>query len=261
MCDIVNTFCRRILCVRKSTNLSSIYGELGRVPLRIIRQCNMICYWFKILKLPDNNITKSVYNMLKNDANNNITYTGLNWAHHVKILLQSLGHNNLWIQQNSELITFYSLKQRIFDQYYQSWYSNINNSERLSYYRLFKHSFNQEDYLNNIHDRKLRIALCKFRTSSHNLEIEKGRHRNIQRSERTCKLCNQNVVESEYHFLLVCPFLYILRSKFLKPYFCKWPTIYKFTTLMSSSNKKEIFNIAKFIYYANKRRNEAITNN
>ena len=29
---------------------------------------------------------------------------------------------------------------------------------------------------------------------------------------------------------------------------------------MSSSNKKEIFNVAKFIYYANKRRNEGITN-
>ena len=38
---------RKLLCVNKSTNLYGLYGELGRVPLIIIRKVHMFRYWFK----------------------------------------------------------------------------------------------------------------------------------------------------------------------------------------------------------------------
>ena len=38
----------------------------------------MIRYWIKLLISGDNFIPKKVYIMLKNDADNNITYNGLN---------------------------------------------------------------------------------------------------------------------------------------------------------------------------------------
>ena len=62
-----------------------------------------------------------------------------------------------------------------------------------------------------------------------------------------------NKIEDEYHFLLVCPHRE-LRSKYFKPYFCHWPTINKFESLLSSLHKKTICNVAKFIYFANKKR-------
>ena len=57
-------FCRRVLCVRESTNLSGIYGKLVRVPLIIIRKCNMIRYWLKMIKSPKNSLIRIIYNML-----------------------------------------------------------------------------------------------------------------------------------------------------------------------------------------------------
>ena len=192
--------------------------------------------------------------MLRNDAELNITYTELNWAHHVKTLLQSLGFNEVWINQSENSIKYETIKQRIYDHYYQSWYSNINNSLRLSYYRIFKHNFVQEKYLDFIHDKKLRISLSQFRISAHDLEIEKGRHRNIPRSERTCKLFNLNVIESEYHLLLACPFYRNIRKNFLKKYYYTWPTINKFENLMTTENKKTILNISKYLYNANLKR-------
>ena len=40
--EIVHTkFCRKILCVKKSTNLTGLYGELGRVPLLINRKLHI----------------------------------------------------------------------------------------------------------------------------------------------------------------------------------------------------------------------------
>ena len=137
--------------------------------------------------------------------------------------------------------------------YHQSWYTEINNSPRLSCYSRFKHSFIQEKYLSFISDKKYRTALCEFRISAHNLAIERGRYENIPRDDRKCKYCNLNVVESEYHFLLVCPLYGDLRRKYFSPYFCHWPSLLKFENLMSSQSKRVQMNIAKFTYAAEKR--------
>jgi hypothetical protein len=51
-----------------------------------------------------------------------------------------------------------------------------------------------------------RNILSKFRISSHNVEIEKGRYMNIPAEQRICRLCKLDV-ENEIHFLLECPSL------------------------------------------------------
>ena len=46
--ELVHTkFLRYILGVKKSTNLSALYGELARIPLPVYRKINMIKYWVK----------------------------------------------------------------------------------------------------------------------------------------------------------------------------------------------------------------------
>lgn len=110
-------------------------------------------------------------------------------------------------------IPFASIKLRIFDNYKQSWYRNINNSPRLQAYSIFKHNFELEEYLDIILDKKYKTALTRFRTSSHSLLIETGRYDGTPRADRTCKSCNMKQTESEYHFLLVCPFYRDLRVK------------------------------------------------
>ena len=49
-----------------------------------------------------------------------------------------------------------------------------------------------------IRDKKFRIALVKLRTSAHDLEVEKGRHRNIDRNLRYCKNCSMQILENEF---------------------------------------------------------------
>ena len=255
-------FLRKLLCVNTSTNLVGLYGELGRVPLYVLRKFHIIRYWFKLLKSDDTSLIKKIYLMLRNDADENDTYNKSNWAHHVKSILETLGLANLWLDQDmlmgqdnyDSLLCI--LKQRILDQYYQTWYNEINNSRRLCTYSRYKHTFNLEQYLDSIHDKKFKIALSRFRLSSHRLEVERGRYRDIARSDRKCKLCTQNSIENEYHFLLSCPQYINLRRKYLKRCYWSWPTLNKFDNLMMSTNKNEILNLSKYIYYATKLRNE-----
>jgi hypothetical protein len=55
--------------------------------------------------------------------------------------------------------------------------------------------------------KRLRFALARFRTSSHSLEIEVGRHKNINKEDRLCKyrgLYNNDIIEDENHGLFHC---------------------------------------------------------
>ena len=83
--------------------------------------------------------------------------------------------------------------------------------------------FNIETYLSCINVNAYRISLTKLHLSCHNLEIESSRYLNIPGAGRVCTHCNMNVIESENHFLLVCPKYYEIHKKYLKSYYCHWP--------------------------------------
>ena len=174
---IHSKFCRKILCVRRSTNLNALYGELSRIPMYIQRKLIMIKYWIKLLTLNDQSLLYKMYNMLKIDLQNREMYNRYNWAYQIKHILDECGLSIIWQNKLNMLIDFQSIRQHMLDIYYQTWYSSINNSRRL-----FKHTFGFEKYFDFVKDAILRIALSKFRTSSHDLAIEKGRYINLDRN-------------------------------------------------------------------------------
>ena len=63
------------------------------------------------------------------------------------------------------------------------------------------------------------------------LAIEKGRHQNIARQERVYNNCTMNVLETEYHYLLICP------------------------KCLSSKSNITVQNLSKFVFFANRIRN------
>ena len=124
-------FLRRILSVKKSTNLAALYGEVGRLPLSVIRKINIIKYWIEILNQNDSSLVKQVYLMLREDAENHRNYNGKNCASQIEDMLQQHGLGYVWEQQFDIENPFLTIKQRIIDNYLQKWYAEINNSSRL----------------------------------------------------------------------------------------------------------------------------------
>ena len=51
----------------------------------------MFRYWIKIQKLENNTIVKSVYNMIKFDAEQGHTFDNQNWASQIKSMLEKKG--------------------------------------------------------------------------------------------------------------------------------------------------------------------------
>ena len=76
--------------------------------------------------------------------------------------------------------------------------SNTNSSIS-QYYRLFKKSFNAEDYLIQLSGRnksiftKLRLSLLKFAVTT-------GRYDDIPYEQRYCTFCDEHLIGDEFHY-------------------------------------------------------------
>jgi hypothetical protein len=90
--------------------------------------------------------------------------------------------------------------QRNIDIFHQRSFAEISDkSSKLRTYGLIKSEIREEPYLKIVKNIKDRISMTKFRLSNHKLMIEKGRHRNLDKTLRICPFCTS--VEDETHFL------------------------------------------------------------
>ena len=113
-----------------------------------------------------------------------------------------------------------------------------------------------EKYVECISNDKLRSELAAFRLSAHNLDIERGRHINVPRENRICRLCSMSMVESEFRFLLVCPRYSDIRRDLLPS--TAWPSVAKFISIMATNSKMFLLKLSKFIKSANTLRSQTL---
>ena len=116
-------------------------------------------------------------------------------------------------------------------------------------------------YLLIIQNKKHRNAIAKLHLSSHQLNIETGRHTNIERLDRKCNLCKLDDLEDEYHFTLLCPIYKDLRIAYIQKYFYRRPNVMKFLELLNSTRPKILINLAIFILKAFKLRQNILSAN
>lgn len=254
-------FLKSILGVKISTNNSAIYGELGRYPLYLIRYVRIIKYYLKLYSEQNSNcILQTMIRTMRQDINRDQNCQ--NWASSVRDLLQNSGFNDVWLYPESVNSNIFIpvLRNRLIDIYIGTWRNDINSRNSLVMYREIKHNFELSAYIENIQEFKLRQVLAKLRLSSHNLNIESGRHRNIPRDDRKCTICTKNDLEDEYHFVLICTAFSDHRKKFIPKYYYDYPSMFKFIQLLSSTNTKLLTKLAIYCNKAFKIRLELLNN-
>ena len=180
------------------------------------------------------------------------------WSNCIKNIIDSLGYSHVFNNVDTNTKYLHLFKRRMRDQFIQEWHTVINSSPKLDYYAKFKENFCYEDYLDKSKNDTLRQSFSRLRLSSHSLEIETGRYNGVDRMNRLCKLCNQNLVETEYHFLLCCTQYRDIRIKYLGHQ--SWPTLNKFNSFMSTKNSNLLYKISKFVTEAFVIRTDALNN-
>ena len=255
--------CKTVLGVGSKAASPAILGECGKNSLYILCYLKAVSYWLKLISLPNNNLTKSCYNLMFLQCERGKK----NWASKIKQILFQFGYGYAWEEQHVLLDSngfINRFKTTLTDCDTQLWKSNLEEMSKLTMYRLFKLELCPEIYLSLTIPRRLRKAIAKFRISNHELEIELGRHTNIEKQDRICKLCELNnlrCIEDEFHVLFECAAYNEIRKIYIERQFSDLKNLYSFNNLMSNKDANVVANLANFIYNMYKIRNMKLGSN
>ena len=202
------SFHKQLLGVRQQTNTYGVHLEIGSHPILFNAIKASVKNWERIRQYN----CRATYE--------EATIDNLPWATSIKQTFEVNGMLETFLAAGMETSESDSphmlLFQRLKDQYNQEALGSINEeSSKLKFYSLLKTELGAEKYLSEITHVKQRVDLTRLRLSSHSLHIETGRHNGTQREDRTCTLCNSNLIEDETHVIITCPMYNDIRREYL----------------------------------------------
>ena len=232
-------FLKYIVGTSKSCPNLAIYGETGEIPLSLKAYRLMSKYWYRVKNLPNEMLVKMA--LLEN------VKLKTNWIKTIEKLLNCL---HLTDKTDNPSKFNKAIDKNTKDGFINFWREALGdpNLSRLQFYSVIKKEFSFEKYL-ELPDFISRKNIAKIRCSDHALEIEKGRHKNMPREGRLCKVCKDKEIETEDHFLTKCKFYDNLKIKhnFTEP-------ISSFTFMRDTDPEK----LAKYLFNAWTERENAI---
>ena len=234
--------------VKNSTPPYMVYGETGCMPIYVDIMSRCLSFYINVKNGPENTLSHTLLQSLF--LMYNIVPNTCRYLKYIKSSLDKLGRSYLFNNQTANIHTSEHIKsvikQRVKDQYIQSWTSSLSSSSKSIFYKTFKEDFTFEPYLDML-PTKFRVQLTKFRLSNHRLPIETGRWNNTDRNRRFCTKCNTNTIGDEFHSIFECDHFKVARNKHIDSFFLLNPSVYKSTYLFKSQNKNTLISLAKFI--------------
>jgi hypothetical protein len=192
--SVQNRAMRFFLGTHKFTPTLGLCGDMGWYPINIYHKIEMIRLWNRLIKMPDNRLTKRVFKWnLENQAK---------WSMEVNRVLNMVEMDDCFTSK--KICNIQTLSEKLKENYRVDWAQKITEKPKLRLYKTFKQEFKTETYVLSNINRSERSFFAQLRFGILPIHIETGRFTRKPLEERTCKICNNGEVEDEKHFLLNC---------------------------------------------------------
>ena len=165
---------RGILKLNRSTANCMVYGELGKCCIMNSVKERMVNLCSRLVTSKQSKISYIMYRVVKLLHDRDDIPFQSDWIGNVKNILCESGFTFVWLQQKTVNPKWLKglLHKRLADINRQKWHN--------------------EPYITLLNTRQ-RITMCKFRCGNTNIPIVSGRYQTVNRSERTCNLCDAGV--------------------------------------------------------------------
>ena len=194
--------------LRRSTETNIVYRELGQAPLDHTWLLRSAKFWNSIARRQFPDLYCCVLQDCCRDA---VTLDTHNWARDMWQILRDLGYFLPLSVVEIPLIDIATLCRKLEDRQAQPWQGLAvcprtcpsRGVARVTYQRLMaRPAACGGDVLTlRLPVRKLR-QLLRFRTGCHNLPVDVGRRRGVERHARVCTACDSGQVGDEQHLAL-----------------------------------------------------------
>ena len=203
--NVQNRAMRYYLGVHRFAPISGMQGDFGWLTPKFRRYKCLFNYWNRLVRMEEGRVTKHIF-----DYDYNICNISNNWCSDLKKLCCEL--NVLDSFENKYVINIKQLDKQLLELNQKEWTEAIQTKPKLRTYIIFKNEFTVENYIKyHMHKRK-RSLLSQLRLGILPLAIETGRYCNVPLNDRLCKVCNDNVIENEFHFVMKCTLYQDLRT-------------------------------------------------
>ena len=220
--------CKQALKINKYASTLGSLAELGKVPLSINIIVSTIKYLYRILAADPQSLLSCAFQSqikLSKNSGNTLTFpqvvthllSELGLEHTITIFKDlNMESSKPQIKELGKLVL-----EKCTKHFKTRTMTKINNLEnnpdsKLALYAKIKTTYSYENYLDNIDS--FTSILTKFRLSTHNLPIERGRYSRpkLERKDRVCKFCKTGIGD-ELHALFKCEHATLsdMRNKFL----------------------------------------------
>ena len=178
-------FLKMLLGVQTHTSTLHVLAEFGRYPLQLSWQALAEKYLNRMEKMESNRMLKQAF-IADCSLPARLSWTSLLAQHG-----QLHGHP---VSPSTDAATQRPMFSLSVARSHHVEQLSQQTSSKASMYRSIKIGYACEPYIQQTSNRHLRRILAQFRTGSHWLNIETGRHRKQDRKDRTCPMCTHRII-------------------------------------------------------------------
>ena len=231
-----NRVSRYYLGVHKFAAVPVTGIEMGYANIQLTRWQEMLRLHNRIINLKNGRLPKEIYRW-------ETSLGSKGWLSDVKKIARALHlpPPNEHIEYDMENVenAIHSLSKK-------QWWEDAQTKSKLDSYIQFRKETDKDIIAKMKLSRKHRSMVSRLAAGILPIQVEIGCYTNVKRELRFCKVCQQNKVEDEAHFLFDCPILQVERELFYDEYvenkedFKNLPDMDKITFLINKDNVKKL---------------------
>ena len=155
----------------------------------------MLRLWNRLIHMPNDRLTKQVF-LAEYHCPNPW------WSGGIREVLSLIDKDSLYLDlEKCNLDNCGELLMKVAE---KECLAIIEIKPKLRTFKTFKTDCSATNYVKWSMNRYDRSMLAKFCCGILQLRIDTGRFNQTKLEERTCEICNSNLIEDEFHFLCVC---------------------------------------------------------